>query len=159
MWCGLLRLAKRWSPHIGRWWSFLPGLLYQRWRLLQEIKKHLRERLLILLYLQTTKGTCLWSALLWYRLNAISKSFCTVKGFTNRFIGTCTLMYNSDLNNFTFPWNVTTLGISELSNDLNIISIPMEEPHWVSFKHNFEHCILLITKRLELLMFTQVVRN
>ena len=46
----------------------------------------------------------------------------------------------------------TTLSISELSNDLNIISIPMEEPHLVSFKHNFEHCTLLIAKRLELLM-------
>ena len=53
----------------------------------------------------------------------------------------------------------TTLGISELSNDLNIISIPMEEPHLVSFKHNFEHCTLLIAKRLELLMFTQVVNG
>ena len=51
----------------------------------------------------------------------------------------------------------TTLGISELPNDLNIISIPMEEPHLVSFKHNFKHCTLPITKRLELLMFTQVV--
>ena len=88
MWCGLLRLAKRWSPHIGRWWGFLQGLLYQRWRLLQEIKGHKSERLRILLYLQTTKGTWLWSALLWHRLNVISKSFCTVKGFTNRFIGT-----------------------------------------------------------------------
>ena len=35
------------------------------------------------------------------------------------------------------------------------LSIPIE----VSFKHNFEHCILLITKSFELLMFTQVVRN
>ena len=110
MWCGLLRLAKRWSPHIGRWWGFLQGLLYQTWRLLQEIKGHKSERLRILLYLQTTKVTWLWSALLWHRLNAISKSFCTVKGFTNRFIGTCTLMYNSDLNNSTFPWNVNNSG-------------------------------------------------
>ena len=53
--------------------------------------------------------------------------------------------------------STTLLGISELSNDLNIISIPMEEPHLVSFKHNFEHCTLLIAERLELLMFTQVV--
>ena len=85
MWCGLLRLAKRWSPHIGRWWGFLQGLLYQRWRLLQEIKGHKSERLWILLYLQTAKGTFLWSALLWHGLNAISKSFCSTKGFTNRF--------------------------------------------------------------------------
>ena len=53
----------------------------------------------------------------------------------------------------------TTLGISELPNDLNIISITMEEPHLVSFKHNFEHCTLLITKLLELLMFIQVVNG
>ena len=86
MWYGLIRLAKRWSPHIGGWWSFLQGLLYQRCRLLQEINWHKCERLRILFYIQTTKATCLWSALLWHRLNAISKSFCTVKGFTNRFI-------------------------------------------------------------------------
>ena len=41
-------------------------------------------------------------ALLQHRLNAMSKSFCTVKGFTNRFIGTH--MYindNKDFKNFT----------------------------------------------------------
>ena len=41
----------------------------------------------------------------------------------------------------------------------NIISIPIKGPHLVSFKHNFEHCTLLIAKRLELLMFTQVVNG
>ena len=42
---------------------------------------------------------------------------------------------------------------------ISSLSIPIEEIPKVSFKHNFEHCILLITKRFELLMFTQVVRN
>ena len=93
MWCDLIRLAKRWSPHIGRWWGFLQGLLWQRWRLLQEIKGHKSERLRILLYLQTAKGTWLWSALLWHRLNVISNSFCTVKGFTIDLLArTCTSM-------------------------------------------------------------------
>ena len=101
MWCGLIRLAKRWSPHTGRWWGFFRGLLYQRCRLLQEISWHKSERLRILLYLQTTKGTSLWSALLWHRLNVMSKSFCTVKGFTNRFIGTHIYINdNRDLKNF-----------------------------------------------------------
>ena len=109
MWCGLLRLAKRWSPHIGRWWGFLQGLLYQRWRLLQDIKGHKSKRLRILLYLQTKKGTYLSSALLWHGLNAISKSFCTAKGFKSRFIGTCTLMYNRDLMNFT--WSTFMISV------------------------------------------------
>ena len=56
--------------------------------MLQEISGHKSERLQILLYLQTAKATYLSSALLWHRLNAISKLFCKVKGFTNRFIGT-----------------------------------------------------------------------
>ena len=51
------------------------------------------------------------------------------------------------------------MGICELPKNLNIISIPIEEIHKVSFKRNFEHCILFITKRFEPLMFTQVVRN
>ena len=42
---------------------------------------------------------------------------------------------------------------------ISSLSIPMEEPHLVSFKHNFEHCTLFIAKRLELLMFTQVVNG
>ena len=69
MWCSLIRLAKRWSPHIGRSWGFLQGLLYQRWKLLQYINLNLWERLGILLYLQITKATYLWFALLWHRLN------------------------------------------------------------------------------------------
>ena len=55
---------------------------------MREIKGHKSERLWILLYLQTTKATYMCLALLWHRLNVMSKSFCTVKGFTNQFIGT-----------------------------------------------------------------------
>ena len=48
------------------------------------------------------KGTWLFSSLLWHRQNAISKLFCTVKGFTNRVIGTCTIMYDRDFKNLTW---------------------------------------------------------
>ena len=39
---------------------------------------------------------------------------------------------------------------------ISYLSILIEELQKVSFKHHFEHCILLITKSFELLMFTQV---
>ena len=48
------------------------------------------------------KGTWLFSSLLWHRQNAKSKLFCTVKGFTNRVIGTCTIMNDRDFKNFTW---------------------------------------------------------
>ena len=53
----------------------------------------------------------------------------------------------------------TAIGIGELPNNLNIISIYSKcftkQP--LIFEYSFEHCILLIIKRFELLMFTQVV--
>ena len=89
LWCRLPRLVEWCSSYSGRWWSLQQGLLKWLFHRLQILCGCFREKLWILLHLQTSPPTCLSLTLLWYTLNMKQIYLAYKEELLNRSVGTC----------------------------------------------------------------------